>query len=204
MRCEDVREVLSARLDGEAPPPGLDLAAVDVHLGTCPGCSGFAQAATQHHRAMRIRAAESVPDLTEAILARTAPLHPQPIREWARYALFVVAATQLVLAIPAMLGGDGAAGIHATRELAGTDVAVAVGFLWAAWQPRRAAGLLPLALALAGMMLATAVLDVADGDARALAESVHLLDLLGVGFLWALARPPRRPDETLPTQALAA
>jgi predicted anti-sigma-YlaC factor YlaD len=204
MRCDDVREVLSARLDGEAPPPGLDTAAADAHVATCPGCSGFAQAATRHHRAMRIRSAEPVPDLTEAILARTAPLHPQPIREWARYGLFVVAATQLLLAIPAMLGGDGAAGIHATRELAGTDVAVAVGFLWAAWQPRRAAGLLPLALALAGMMLATAVLDVADGDARAVAESVHVLDLAGVGLLWALARPPRQRDEHAPTRALAA
>lgn len=204
MRCEDVREVLSARLDGEAPPPGIDAAAADGHASTCPDCRAFALAATQHHRALRVRAAEPVPDLTDAILARTAPVRPQPIREWARYALFVVAATQVVLAVPAMLGGDGAAGIHATRELAGTDLAVAIGFLWAAWQPRRAAGLLPLALALAGMMLATAVLDVVDGDARAAAESVHLLDLAGLGFLWALARPPRQPDEHLPARAVAA
>lgn len=210
MRCEDVREALSAQLDGEAPPPGADPARVEAHLGGCAACRAFAGASARHHRAMRVRAAEPVPDLTDAILARTLPVRPQPVREWARYALLVVAGTQLVLAVPAILEGGGTASLHAGRELAGTSIAVAIGYLWAAWQPRRAAGLLPLAAALAATMLATAVLDVVDGGAAPGAESVHLLDLAGLGLLWALtrpprpARPPRSSGERLPTRAVAA
>jgi predicted anti-sigma-YlaC factor YlaD len=194
MRCDDVQDALSARLDGEALPPGLDDAAVAAHVDGCAACAAFAVGAADQHRALRVRMAEPVPDLTAAILAATAEARPQPVREWARYGLLAVAATQLVLAIPAiLLGSDPGASIHVARELGSFDVAIAVGLLWAAWQPHRAAGLLPLAAALAGAMFLTAILDVVGDDAPALGEAHHLLDLAGLGLLWALSRPPRRP-----------
>jgi predicted anti-sigma-YlaC factor YlaD len=192
MRCDDVQEALSARLDGEALPPGLDGAGIDAHVAGCAACASFAAGAAAQHRALRVRVAEPVPDLTGAILAATAPSRPQPVREWARYGLFAVAATQLLLAIPAiLLGSDPGASIHVARELGSFDVAIAVGLLWAAWQPKRAAGLLPLAAALAGAMLLTAVLDVVGDDAPPMGEAHHVLDLAGLGLLWALSRPPR-------------
>ena len=192
MRCDDVQDAVSARLDGEALPPGFDDAAVDAHLVTCAACAAFAGGAAAQHRALRVRAADPVPDLTGPILAAVAPVAPRPVREWVRYALLAVAATQLVLALPALvLGDDPDASIHVARELGSFDIALAVGLLWAAWQPRRAAGLLPMVAALAGAMALTAVLDVVGGDAPAGGEAHHLLDLAGLVLLWALAHPPR-------------
>ena len=191
--CDEFQDALSARLDGERLPKGLDDAGVDAHVAGCATCSAFLAGATAQHRALRVRAAEPVPDLTQRILERLpVTSRPQPVREWARYALFAVAATQLILALPAvLLGEDPGASIHVARELGSFDVALGVGLLWAAWQPRRAIGLLPMAAALAGALLVTALLDVARGEAPFRGEAHHVLDLAGLGLLWALAHPPR-------------
>ena len=204
--CEQIQDALSARLDGEAPPKGLDAAVVDEHVTGCAACSAFLAGATAQHRALRVRAAEPVPDLTQRILERLpATSRPQPVREWARYALFAVAFTQLVLALPAvLLGEDPGASIHVARELGSFDIALAVGLLWAAWQPRRAVGLLPMAAALAGALLVTGLLDVARGEAPFSGETHHVLDLAGLGLLWALAHPPRPTTSAGHGGALAA
>lgn len=198
MDCQDFQDALSARLDGEALPPGLDDPMVDAHVATCAACAAFASGAAAQHRALRIRAAEPVPDLTSTIIAALpAQARPQPVREWARYALFAVAVTQLLLALPAiLLGEDPGASVHIARELGSFDVALGIGLLWAAWQPRRAAGLLPMMFALAGAMAVTAVLDVVRGEAPALSEAHHLLDLAGLVLLWALAHPTKPAHPT--------
>ena len=130
-----------------------------------------------------------MPDLVGAVLARVETpqrFHP----EWARYALFIVAATQLLLALPALLLGDSlGASVHIARELGSWDVALAVGLLYAAWRPERAGGLLPFAAALAGTMALTAVLDVTAGRQSVLSESHHVLELVGLSLLVVLARP---------------
>jgi predicted anti-sigma-YlaC factor YlaD len=206
MRCEEFQDALSARLDGEALPPGLDDATVDAHVVGCVACTAFAAGTAAQHRAIRVRRAEAVPDLTNAILAALpAGARPQPVREWARYALLAVAVTQLVLALPSiLLGEDPGASIHVARELGSFDVALGIGLLWAAWQPRRALGLLPMVVALAGTMFATAVIDVVRGQAPALGEAHHLLDLAGLALLWALAHPPRPTDHAAPGRGLLA
>ena len=118
-----------------------------------------------------------------------------------RWALFVVALTQLALAAPALFGQDSGATVHVAREVGSFGVALAVGLLVAAWQPARAWGLLPLAAALVLVMASTSVLDVVDGRATATGEAHHLLNLAGVAFLWLVARatrpaPVRRPAAT--------
>jgi predicted anti-sigma-YlaC factor YlaD len=87
-----------------------------------------------------------------------------------------------------VLGNDGSAPVHAAREIGSFSAALAVGFLVCAWQPRRAAGLLPAAGALAAFLSATAVLDLLGGRAIALAEASHLLELGGVGLLMLIGR----------------
>lgn len=203
--CDRFQDALSARLDGEAPPPGLDDDAVDAHVASCAACAAFLAGAGAQHRALRVRAAEPVPDLVGRILGSLPPaVRPGPVREWARYALYAVATTQLLLALPAvLLGEDPGASIHVARELGSFDVALGVGLLWAAWQPRRAAGLLPMVAALAGTMVVTALLDVGRGEAPFGGEAHHVLDLLGLGFLWALTRPPKAPAGPAPGPALA-
>lgn len=194
MRCDTAREALSARLDGEHP--GLEAGVLDLHLGTCSACQGWVEELSALHRMVRVREAEPVPDLTAAILAATpAPATRPSATRWraepvsgARWALFAVALTQLVLAGPALLLGEGpGATVHVARELGAFDVALAVGLLVAAWQPARAWGLLPLAASLALVLGGTAVLDVTQGRAGSLGEAHHLLDLAGVVFLWRVA-----------------
>lgn len=150
---------------------------------------------------VRVQAADAVPDLSGRIVDAALPA-ARPRRAaaapWAapvspgRWALFTVALTQLVLAAPALLGDDPGASVHVARELGAFDVALAVGLLVAAWQPARAWGLLPVATALALVMLGTAGLDLAEGEVSTLGEAHHLLDLAGVALLWLVARDGRR------------
>lgn len=186
---------MSAAMDGEEA--NLGPAAVDAHLAGCAGCRAFAAGAADLHRRVRVRGAEPVPDLTTAILAATSDAASdaagRPARLWARYALVVAALAQLALAVPPLVLGDGPGGsVHLARELGSWDVALAVSWLAVAWRPRRAAGLLPFALALAVVMAATAVLDVSSGRVPAMGESAHVLDLIGLASVWSLARsaPP--------------
>jgi predicted anti-sigma-YlaC factor YlaD len=202
MDCDHIREALSARLDGEHL--GLDGAALDQHLDGCAACAAWGAEIAALHRGVRVREAEPVPDLSEAIL-RTVPLPAGRRRvpvSTARWALFTVALTQLVLAAPALLlGEDSGATMHVARELGSFDVALAVGLLVAVWQPERAWGLLPVAAALAVVMGGTAVIDLTRGSTSTLGEAHHLLDAAGVGLLWAVAKEathlPRRSRTAL-------
>lgn len=194
MRCDQIREAMSAGMDGETT--SLERAVVDAHLAECPRCRTFASGAADLHRRVRVRRAEVVPDLSTAILVAAPSPAGRPARPWARYALLAVALCQLALAVPTLVLGDGPGGsVHVIRELGSWDVALAASWLAVAWHPRRAAGLLPFALALAVVMVATAVLDVSSGRTPAVGESAHLLDLAGLALVWSLARavPPATP-----------
>jgi predicted anti-sigma-YlaC factor YlaD len=190
---------MSARLDGEAP--GVPDSTIDGHLAECPACVTWAEELSTLHRMVRVREAEVVPDLTGAILGSQPA--PTARRRWrtevispARWALFVVALTQLVLAAPALvLGEDAGATIHVARELGSFDVALAVGLLVAAWQPARAWGLLPVVAALALVMAGTAVIDVVRGTAAGFGEAHHVLDVAGLVLLWLVAREEREPAD---------
>ncbi len=203
MECDAVREALSARLDGE--PSGQPDDLVDAHLTGCRACTAWSEELATLHRMVRVREAEPVPDLSAAIVAAFDPSPADRRRAVARsrrpvlgeavsgtrWALFVVALTQLVLAGPALFGDDPGASVHVARELGSFDVALAVGLLVAAWQPARAWGLLPVAAALAAVMAGTAAFDIVDGRASSFGEAHHLLDLAGVALLWLVARDAR-------------
>jgi len=193
MRCSLAREAVSARLDGETLPAGVDDASLDDHVDGCAGCLAFADRASEVHRAVRVRTARVTVDHTDAILAAVpTTLRPRPVRDWVRYALLAIALTQLVLAVPVLLGiSTTQESLHVTREMGAFELALAVGLLACAWRPRLADGLLPFAGALAGAMLLIALVDVTRGDVVVAAEAHHVLDLVGVALLVAL-HPMRR------------
>jgi predicted anti-sigma-YlaC factor YlaD len=140
---------------------------------------------------VRLRPAEPVPDLTDAIVARARPPRPGP-HQGVRWALVAVALGQLVLALPDLvLGEDGGVTLHVARHAGSLMAAMAVGLIYVAWRPERAFGLLPIASALAACMVVTAVLDSADGEAHALGELHHLLEVAGLVLVWLLAGRPR-------------
>jgi predicted anti-sigma-YlaC factor YlaD len=187
MDCTTCREAISAALDGEATV--AERGAADAHLASCAGCRQWSLEAGRAHRLVRLRPAETVPDLAPTILARAHP--PNAGRgEWIRTALAAVALTELVLSVPALFGVDAGATVHVARHVGSLSAALAVGLLYAAWKPVRAYGLLPITLALAACLLVTSAVDVVNGRVGALGEAHHVLDLVAVVLLWALAGWP--------------
>lgn len=200
--CREAREVWSAHLDGEATP--LELRAAERHIDGCAGCSAWCDATGALARRSRIRAADAVPDLAPEILARVHPTRPGR-GDWVRNALAVIGLTQLVLALPALvLGDESTAPVHTARHLGAMTVALAIGFIYCAWRPERAYGMVPVAAAMAATLLATGLLDVIRGDAPALGESTHLLEMAGFGLVWALAGTPGLPRRRGRRWAVAA
>jgi predicted anti-sigma-YlaC factor YlaD len=181
MNCREIREACSAAFDGE--DPGLPRDVVDDHLRACAACRAFVSTAELSDLTPRIVAAA---DEIRAI----PPFRSSPVR----VALVGVALVQLMFAVPTLLfGNDEGAPVHVAHEVGAWDFALAVGFLFAAWRPLRAVGMLPFVAALSVGLLVTAVVDVANGKTPALLELTHMLELVGTGLLWKLTSPrPRR------------
>jgi len=194
MDCDTAQSAISARLDGE----DLGVEPVDLagHLERCTACRAFARDAESMHREVRLARAPSVPDLTAPILASIGSDNSSANHERAlRVTLAIVAGVMIVAALPALLFGDDAGlPVHAARHIGSFDLAVAVGFLFAAWRPSRLPGLLPVVTALVACLVATSVLDVLDGSTAALTEVQHAVEVVGLAAAWLLAHPlrPRR------------
>lgn len=71
MECANIREALSARIDGE--DPGLAAEIVDHHVAACPRCAAWVDELAGLHRISRVRVAEPVPDLTARIVDAALP-----------------------------------------------------------------------------------------------------------------------------------
>ncbi|MEM8746233.1 MAG: zf-HC2 domain-containing protein [Actinomycetota bacterium] len=185
--CGRAFEMMSARLDGELSRSESD--ALADHLGRCPACTSLSTRLDETNRRLRVRPTEPVPDLTDAIVARSRPV-PAGVT-WIRPMLVWVAVVLIVQNAMALAGGvlDGA-DAHTARHVGAFGVSLGIGFLYAAWRPHRAHGLLPFAGALAVTMATNAVLDVASGGRDALAEAVHLAEIIGVILLWGIAGRP--------------
>jgi predicted anti-sigma-YlaC factor YlaD len=211
--CEDIRTALSARLDGEEP--GLPDDLVDAHLAGCGSCQAWQDGARRVVSAVRARV--EPPDLTDSImqaveadpqvaaqrarLRAAAEAHGR--RQILRVAVAAAAVVQLALALPTLFSafaGTAGIGLHASREMASFDVAVAVGFLLAAYRPQRALSLVPVALVLAGCLALTSGVDLARGATVLSHEVGHLVAVVQAGLLWALGRIDRsHPPAPAPT-----
>jgi predicted anti-sigma-YlaC factor YlaD len=197
MNCMQIHRAISARLDGEEP--GVDDSIVDAHLATCASCRQFAHDAELVHRSVRLAPAPVIPDLTPGILAAigaedTRVADAEPTTKLAlRWLLVAIAVAQIAVAIPALVfGTDAGLPVHAARHLGSFDVALAVGFLYAAWKPSRIPGLLPVVAALVACLVGSSFFDVAAGDTAAFGEVQHVLDFVGLAVVWLLSRPAAR------------
>ena len=207
MICDQFREAVSARLDGE--DPGLPTAMLDAHLATCPACATWATTAADVTRSSRVAPAETVPDRTREILTAAADHGllggAAAYGDWRwRWVLAGLALLQLAVAVPGLVFGDDAgAPTHIAHELGSWDVALAVGFLFAAWRPSRAWGMLPLVASLVGCLLVTTGIDVATGHASLVHEAAHMLEVAGLGVLWLLAHRPAPTTMRVPRLRVA-
>lgn len=205
--CASVREAVSAELDGETHP--LDRATLRRHLAACEDCASFAERLPALGGAAT-RDEQPVPDLTERVLAARAARQPAPrsgdtdrVLRPARGLVALAGAVQLVLSVPALLGLL-AADVHVGRDLGALQLALGVGLLLAALQPFRAAGVLPVAVAVTAATLVTVTVDVSSGAASVVGELTHLSEFVGVVALWVLTRHARtaRPTGGLSAEAV--
>ena len=191
MTCDHVREAVSAVLDGEDSP--LDADVIESHLAGCAECRAFAVRAHSLHRSLRMSAAPAVPDLTGPILSaidadrRPAATYGSDLA--LRLALVVLAIAQIAVGIPALLGADSGVPVHDARHLGSFGLALAVGFLFAAWRPERIGGLLPVVAALVACLLGTSLLDIVAGRTAVVSEVSHVTEIAGLLVCWLLARP---------------
>ena len=190
-----IHQAISARLDGEEP--GADDAVVYAHLAGCANCRAFAHDAEGLHRTVRLSTAPAIPDLAPGILAAIGAEEmsdAEPDTNAAlRWILVAIGIAQIAIAIPALIfGTDAGLPVHTARHIGSFDVALGVGFLYAAWKPSRITGLLPVVTALVVCLVASSFLDVAAGSTAALGEAQHVLDFVGLAVVWLLSRPATR------------
>ena len=196
MTCMQIRQAISARLDGE--DPGLDDATVDAHLAGCTDCRAFAHDAETLHRQLRLSPAPAIPDLDARDPRRHRRGTPRRRADAdtstaLRWILVAIALAQIAIAIPALVfGSDAGLPVHTARHIGSFDVALGVGFLYAAWKPSRIPGLLPVVAALVACLVGSSLLDVASGNTAALGEAQHVLDFVGPGRRLAPEPAPSR------------
>ncbi len=150
--------------------------------------AGLVEAPDLTERIMAMVEADPVVAAKRARLRAAAQAHAR--RQVLRLAVAAAALVQLALALPTLAGAFFAteAGLHTGREMASFDVAVAVGFLLAAWRPARARAFVPVALVLAICLAITSGVDVVRGITGFSHEFGHLVAVVQAGLLWALGR----------------
>lgn len=198
MDCIAAREAISALLDGERP--GVGDAWLESHLATCAACRDWREQAHEVTRRARLAEAAPAPLPDPSLLAKARALERRG--SWwrtlalTRIGLVLVGLAQIALSLPDLTGSYRDAPIHVAHEMGALDLALAVGFLVAAYRPARAQGMRALVGCAALLLIATAVLDLLAGRTSLGDEAPHLLVLAG----WLLLRraatlmPPEEED----------
>ena len=189
MDCAVSQEALSALLDGEAL--GVAAAELEEHLAGCLGCRAWREDAHVVTRQTRLALAQPAPapsaSLLAAVAAESERRRLSPL-SGARLGLVAVALAQIVVTVPALiLGSDREAPIHVAHEMGSFDLALAIGFLVAAWQPARARGMHILVGAIALLLVGTATVDLLAGRTSPADELPHLLALAGWALMYRIA-----------------
>jgi predicted anti-sigma-YlaC factor YlaD len=180
MKCEQIREMLSAQLDGEERAG--ESVTTDAHLRGCPDCRQWLDDAAAVTRLVRTRVVtEPSPDLSDAVLAAAPQRRQGPRLVGAlRLLLGVLSAVQILLGVaqiaaaarsPHPHGAD-----HLWHESAAWNVAVGAGFLWIALRRGRPVGMLPTLTAFIGVLILLTVNDM-------MVSTVDLDRVLSHGFM---------------------
>ena len=138
--------------------------------------------------------ASATPDLSRRIAGLAAIADRAATWSIVRGLLGVVAVEILVFSLDDLVLGDEAqTSTHSARHLGVFTVAYAVGLLVVVARPARARTMLPVAAVLAGALLVTAIVDLANGRVPLVDEVQHLPELLSVVLVWLVAVPgPKR------------
>jgi predicted anti-sigma-YlaC factor YlaD len=200
MGCEQYREALSARLDGEEPPDGVR--AVDAHLRRCAACREWFEDAARVTRMARMGVAAPVPEVSADVLAAAPGPSRVRLARTLRVALMFVGGSQLFLGLVQMTAylpathphvvGPGAGSYHLWHESAAWNVAIGAGFLWTATRRIPASALLPVLTAFVGLLVLLSANDLWSGRVETDRLLSHGLVIAGYLILMSLTRPTLR------------
>ena len=184
MDCDEARELISADLDGQLD----DEEAMRAHLAACAECRAWReQAATLPHRipSSPVAGPSAVP---RGFLAY----------RWIRIALAWAGILLIAWNVGGMATGGSDESIqHLWRHQHAFGVALGLTFLVVAWRPDRAYGLVPVAAIFTVALGGAAVIDLVNGTTPLEREARHIVEILGLGLLWALgwSAGPRRATD---------
>ena len=117
---------------------------------------------------------------------------------WARAILAGAAVAMLGWNLPEMVTAGSETAVHLARHQAAFGVALGLAFLFVAWRPDRAYGMVPFAIAFTVALGSVALIDLFNGVSTLAREARHIVEILGLGVLWQLgaaAGPGRRRDQ---------
>jgi predicted anti-sigma-YlaC factor YlaD len=200
MWCEQVRDVLSARLDGESSP-GED-ALADLHVETCDECVRWLDNAARVTRLTRtsVVSVADVPDdrLLDIVFAAAPGPGWSRTGRWLRILLGALGFGQFALGIAqiAALGmaqGIGSAGgmtsHHLLHESAAWNVAIGAAYLWIALRRGRPADALPIMTAFVAVLVLLSIDDLLTGEVVVTSLLTHTMVVLGYAVLVVLRHP---------------
>jgi predicted anti-sigma-YlaC factor YlaD len=192
--CERWRDAISARVDGE--DLGIDDRLLDAHLARCASCRRFA-ASSSIRPGSPVHDADATPDLSRRVAKLAALADRAATWSVARALLAVVAVEIIVVSVPPLvLGDEHATSTHSARHLGAFATAYGVGLLVVVARPARARTMLPVAAVLAGALVITAIVDLAEGRIPLIDEAAHLPEVVSVVLVWLIATGIGRPRRT--------
>ncbi len=178
MECETARFEISEAIDDGRPVA----AEAKAHLAGCVACRRWQEAAHQLRRATLRPVAED--EGTTVAVSRLPERFAS--HRWVRFALVWAALLLIVWNLVDMFSAGSGPAIHLERHQAAFDVALGLAFLFVAWRPDRAYGMVPFAATFTLALSVSAIIDLVNGASTLLKESAHLIELIGLGLLWVL------------------
>lgn len=195
VNCDVCREALSARIDGEPEP--VPAAHVDRHVEACGDCADWYARSARAVRALRLRPAEPVPDLTAAIVDHTdrRPVRPRPVvSPLLRAVLAGLGIAQCGLAV----GAHGGHGPLPLCETVAWNLALGLAMLGGAVRPRLVTGAIAVVTAAAAVSAAVLATDVVRHELPVHRVGAHVVLLAALATLLVLrhraAAPPAAAD----------
>lgn len=194
MGCDEFREALSARLDGEDDP--AERAVTDAHLAGCAACRQWYDAAARVTRMVRTSVVTHEVRVSDEVLAAAPGPGRARLLRAVRVALGVLGVAQFLLGA-AQIGGFAAGrhlhtfGVgpdHLWHESAAWNVAVGAGFAWIAFSRGPGSGLIPTLTAFVAALSLLTASDVIAGRVDLGRVLSHAFILVGYLLVLVLSR----------------
>ncbi|GAA2372124.1 membrane protein [Catellatospora methionotrophica] len=201
--CDTIRDMLSARLDGEELPGERET--TDAHLDACATCATWWRQASAITRLIRTTAALPSPPLSPgalgAVLTAAPPPPPSCVPAVLRTVLLAVGLAQFLLGAVqisalARLGDDhehaaigSVSSGHLWHESAAWNIALGAALAWLAWRRVQPATLLPVMTAFVAVLGLLTANDALTGRVDGSRVVSHSLVFAGYLLLLALNLP---------------